>query len=155
MEPPGLNISPSRVTILSEWLCRLAMARALSILSTTSILPRRYRASSVNSLSHSTSWLAKPTAPFSLVSDESTLISLPLIAESGRNVARPNLFCFKKAISPFAVSSLSVTIFWIVPPNAVSMAVSYCFFVLMISATTPTMPLYLSFCSITFLMLFP
>ena len=46
IEPPGLSISPSSVTILTEWLCLLAIASALSILSTTSILPSRYLASS-------------------------------------------------------------------------------------------------------------
>ena len=111
IEPPELNISPSSVTILSECLYFLAIARALSIWSTTRILPRRYLANSSNSLSHSTSWLAKPIAPFSPVSAESTLTSLPLIAERGRKVARPYLFCFRKAISSFAVSSLSVTMF--------------------------------------------
>ena len=41
MEPPGLNDSPSRVTIRREYLYFLAMAMAWSMWSTTSVLPRR------------------------------------------------------------------------------------------------------------------
>ena len=52
-------------------------------------------------------------------------------------------------IMRFAVFSLSVTIFWILPPSAVSMASSYFFSVLIRSATTPRIPGSRLFCSIT------
>ena len=65
IEPPGLSCSPSRVTILNEYLYFFAIARALSMLSTTRILPRRYFASFVYSKSTRTRLLANPITPFS------------------------------------------------------------------------------------------
>jgi len=74
---------------------------------------------------------------------------------SGRNVARPYLFFFRYSIAFFAVVSVSVTIFWILPPSAVSIATSYFFSAVMISATTPVIPFSRSFSSIIRRMLFP
>ena len=48
-----------------------------------------------------------------------------------------DLFFFKNSIKSFAVPSSSVTIFCMLPPSAVSTAISYSFFTVIRSATTP------------------
>ena len=81
---------------------------------------------------------------------------LPEIPESGRKVALPYLFFFKNSISSFAVSSVSVTIFWMLPPSAVSIAISYVFSDLdQIRYDTDECPAPGSFCSMTRRMLLP
>ena len=155
IEPPGFNCSPSSVTILKECLYFLAIASALSILSTTRILPRRYFARFSYSNEILTRLLATPITPFSFMHGSFSIVFLPDIDDKGRNVARPNLFSLRYAIRFFAVFSLSVTIFWIVPPRAVSIAVSYFFSTLIISAITPIIPSFSDFSSIIFLMLLP
>lgn len=65
----------------------------------------------------------------------------PLMLVKGRKVARPKRFFFKNCIILFAVCSLSVTILEILPPRAVSMAISYSLLTWIISATTPMIPL--------------
>ena len=86
------------------------------------------------------SWLNPPRLP--------TLVR-------GRNVALPYLFFFRYSISCLAVCSESVTMFWMLPPRAVSTATSYFFSVEMMSATTPWMPFTRSRTSITRRMLPP
>ena len=71
-----------------------------------------------------------------------------VIASKGRNVALPSLFSLSQLIVRFAVASLSVTIFWIAPPIAVSTAVSYFGLTFIISATTPIIPASSFLCSI-------
>ena len=95
MEPPGLSCSPSSVTILNECLYFLAIASALSILSTTRILPSRYFASFSYSNETRTRSLAAPITPFSFMHGSPSKVLRTWIAESGRNVARPKRFCFK------------------------------------------------------------
>ena len=155
IEPPGFSCSPSSVTILSVYLYFLAIRSALSILSTTRIRPRRYLASPSYSKETRTRLLATPITPFSFIQASFSNVFLACMAFKGKNVARPSLFCFRKPISSFAVDSLSVTIFWIVPPSAVSIAVSYCFSTFTISAITPRIPGLLSFNSMIFFMLLP
>ena len=65
------------------------------------------------------------------------------------DVARPKRFSFRKAIIFLAVFSSVVTMFWMLPPSAVSTASSYFLEVWIRSATTPRMPGTRSFCSIT------
>ena len=155
IEPPGLSCSPSRVTILKLYLYFLAISSALSILSTTRILPRRYLARFSYSKETLTRLLAIPITPFSLIHGSFSRVFLPDIALRGKNVARPSLFCLRYAISSLAVDSLSVTMFWIVPPKAVSIAVSYFLSTLTISAITPRIPGLLSFNSIILRILLP
>ena len=153
--PPGFNKSPSIVTILIVWLYFSASAMALSILSTTICRPSRYLTRVLYCASASTSEEAVPITPFCSIMP-SACISFPcLILVSGRNVARPYLFFLRYCIISFAVPALSVTIFCILPPSAISMAVSNFFFTLIISATTPIIPVCFSRCSITRFMLCP
>ena len=102
-----------------------------------------------------TSVSASPMTPFSFKASDSLNSCGFVILVSGRNVARPKRFFFKKPIMVLAVSSFSVTIFCILPPSAVSIAVSYSLSTLIISATTPIIPLWCSRCSMTFCILFP
>ncbi len=153
--PPGLNKSPSLVTILIVWLYLLARAIALSILSTTICLPSRYCIRFLYSVSARTSEEAVPITPFCPIMPSAFIPCPALISASGRNVARPYLFFLRYCIISFAVCALSVTIFCMLPPSAVSIAVSNSFSTLIISATTPIIPLWLSFCSITRFMLCP
>ena len=94
MEPPGLSESPSRVTTLYSYLNFFSKAIALSILSITMIRPSRLPIRFLYTLSYSTSSLAIPTTPFSFKNSvfENVLF---LIAESGKNIALPNLFFFR------------------------------------------------------------
>ena len=154
MEPPGLKDSPSNVTIRKVWRYFLAMTMAWSMVSTTSVLPRscdsrvRYVLSAVTSVS------ASPITPSSFSAAGFWKLLLRILVR-GRNVARPYRFFFRYSIMTLAVCSLSVTIFWILPPRAVSTAVSYAFSTLIRSATTPWIPGWRSFCSITRRILLP
>ena len=76
------------------------------------------------SFSTVTSSLATPITPGSFRAAGVPNGFLFFMLVSGRKVALPYLFCFRKAIISFAVVSLSVTMFWMLPPSAVSMAVS-------------------------------
>ena len=99
--------------------------------------------------SYSSSSDAIPSTPRSRDTSGIRLFRLPSTLVKGRKVARPARFLFKKEIIRFAVSSSSVTMFWILPPNAVSIAVSYFSGTWIRSATTPTSPGSDAFCSIT------
>ena len=95
IEPPGFNCSPSSVTILIECLYFFAIKSALSILSTTSILPNRYFASFSYSNDTLTRLLATPTTPFSLIHGSLSSVCLTCKADNGRNVARPKRFSLR------------------------------------------------------------
>ena len=155
MAPPGFRSSPSSVTIRSVCLYFAASFTALSTLSATTIRPSREAATSRYLSSSRTRVSAVPITPFSASTSGFLNLCGFLMLVSGRKVALPSLFDFSQDIICLAVSSLSVTIFWIFPPRAVSMAVSYFLSVCMISATTPMMPGFFSRCSMTFLMLPP
>ena len=155
MDPPGLKDSPSMVTIRRLWWYFFAMAIAWSIWSTTRTLPRRYLVSPVYSFSVVTRSEARPITPASFNASFWLNSPLVLMLFKGRNVARPKRFFFRYSIILFAVCSLSVTIFWILPPRAVSMAISYSLLTWIRSATTPRMPDTRSFCSMTLRILLP
>ena len=155
MEPPGLISSPSRVTSRRDCLYFLAIQIPQSIFSTTIVRPRSCLARPRKRSSTCTSVWASPITPVSFSASICRSSAPPCILVRGRNVARPYLFCFKYAIIRFAVSSSSVTIFWILPPSAVSTAISYSFSTLMMSATTPIRPFSRSLQLITRRMLFP
>lgn len=155
MEPPGLISSPSRVTRRRDWRYFLAILIPSSIVLTTIVLPSSWSARPSKRRSTCTNVFARPITPLSFKASGLRIPPLPCILVRGRNVARPNLFVFRNAIIRFAVSSLSVTIFWILPPSAVSIAISYSLSTLMISATTPIRPFSLSLLAITFRILFP
>ena len=131
------------------------MEMAWSMVSTTITLPRRYLATPSYSFLISTKSLASPNTPFSSNASGALKLVLLLILLRGRKVARPYLFFLRYSMVSLAVVSVSVTIFWIFPPNAVSIATSYFLSTLIMSATTPIIPLRPSFNSITFFMLLP
>ena len=139
----------------SELLYFLAIARALSILSTTRTLPTRFFNNSLNLLSVVINSLAGPIAPFSFNAPAFGKSPLDLTVVKGKNVALPNLLSLRYFIRFLATFSSSVIIFCIAPPKAISIAVSYLDSTLITSATTPTIPLSLTFRSITFLILLP
>ena len=155
MAPPGTRSSPSRVTIRTVYLYLRAILTALSILSTATILPSIALATLLYLGSVSTSSSAMPRTPSS--SSASLALSSGGLSKDvrGRKVALPALVSLRYLIIFLAVSSLSVTMFWIFPPRATSIAVSYLGLVFMISATTPMMPLVSSLRSMTFLTLPP
>ena len=155
MEPPGLKSSPSSVTIRRLYLYLRAILTALSTLSTTTILPSRDAATSRYRSSVFTRVSARPSTPGSLKTSFMRNSCLLRMLVSGRKVALPALFCFRKAIISLAVSSVSVTIFCMLPPRAVSMATSYFFSTLIRSATTPIIPELLLLRSMTRLTLPP
>ena len=155
IEPPTLRYSPSSVTILTVYLYLRSMEMALSTVSTTITLPSKYFATPSYSFLTSTKSLARPITPFSSKASGALKFVLLLILLKGKNVARPNLCFLRYSIVSLAVVSVSVTIFWIFPPKAVSMATSYFLSTLIISATTPIIPFFVSLSSITFLILFP
>ena len=155
MDPPGLIRSPSSVTRRRDWRYFLAIAIPWSMWSTTIVRPSSWSASPSNLDSTWINVFASPITPGSLKASALRIPPLPRILVSGRNVARPNLFLFRNSIILFAVFSLSVTIFWILPPSAVSIAISYSCSTLMISATTPISPGSCSFFAITFRILLP
>ena len=155
MEPPALKSSPSRVTMRRLYLYFLARAMALSMVSTTTTRPRRYRASPLYCPSTWTRSWASPRTPFSLRAAGCEKFWLPLMLVRGRKVALPYRFFFRYSISCLAVASESVTMFCMLPPRAVSMAISYFCSVEMISATTPWIPWTRSRTSMTRRMLLP
>ncbi len=124
IEPPGFITWPSRVTILYLFLYLFEMPIAQSISSTTITLPRRFETTFLYCSSHSTRFDAISINP-KLSSRFFSSIYLGLIAESGRKVALPWLFCLRKLIARFASLSLLVTIFCIAAPRATSTAVEY------------------------------
>ncbi|MMZ54832.1 hypothetical protein D1872_166600 [compost metagenome] len=63
-----------------------------------------------------------------------------LITSSGRNVARPARRCFRRPIAWRPTASFSTTTCCRAPPNAISIAVSYCFSTDINSATAPSIP---------------
>ena len=111
IEPPTFKYSPSKVTILTVYLYFLSMAMALSIVSTTITLPKRYFVTPSYSFLMSTRSLASPITPFSSKASGALKLVLLLILLKGRNVARPYLCFFKNSIVSLAVVSVSVTIF--------------------------------------------
>ena len=155
MEPPALKSSPSRVTMRRLYLYFLASAMALSMVSATTTRPNRYLARPSYRETTWTRSLASPRTPFSFRAAGWENVCLPLMLVNGRKVALPYLFFFRYSISCLAVASESVTMFWMLPPRAVSMAVSYFWLVVMISATTPCMPCTRSRTSMTLRMLLP
>ena len=155
MEPPGLRSSPSSVTMRRECLYFLPKAIAWSIVSANTKRPSRYSINPSNFDSFSTN---SDTLPMTPGSERTSSLIRPPEADtvvSGKKVARPKRFFFKNWIISLAVDSSSVTIFWMLPPSAVSTAVSYFLSTWMMSATTPTIPEFRSFCSITRRMLCP
>ena len=67
-----------------------------------------------------------------------------LTADSGRKVTLPSLLVLRYSMISLAVSCVSVTTFCILPPRAVSIAVSYFLSVEIRSASAPCTPLFLS-----------
>ena len=155
MDPPGLIRSPSSVTRRRDWRYFLAIAIPWSMWSTTIVRPSSWSASPSNLDSTWINVFASPITPGSLSASGFLIPPPPCILVSGRNVALPNLLRLRKSIIRLAVSSLSVTIFWILPPSAVSIAISYSLSTLMISATTPIRPFSRSLFDITFRILLP
>ena len=137
--PDGFIISPSKVTILKEWLFTFASLIAFSILSTITVLPSKFKIIFSYFLSAFTKSDATPIIPSVLVN---LLMLFPLIDEIGKNDARPNLLLLKNSISFFASWSVSVTIFCIAAPNDLSIAVWYLESVEMIFASTPLIPFF-------------
>ena len=148
IEPPGLSCSPSRVTILKEYLYFLAILVAESILSATRVRPNIWFIRPAYFASYSTRDAATPMMPSSLSAPPKLPGLCRVIASRGRKVALPSLFSLSQVIVRFAAASLSVTIFWMAPPIAVSTAVSYLGLTLIMSATTPIIPASSFLCSI-------
>ena len=148
IEPPGLSCSPSRVTILKEYLYFLAILAAESILSATRVRPKIWFIRPAYLASYSTRDAATPIMPSSLRAPPKLPGLCNVIASRGRKVALPSLFSLSQVMVRFAVASLSVTTFWMAPPIAVSTAVSYFGLTLIMSATTPMIPVSSFLCSI-------
>ena len=111
IEPPIFKYSPSKVTILKEYLYLRSSAIALSIVSTTTTFPNKYLVTPSYSFFISTKSHARPKTPLS--ENTSSLLKpvFLVILLKGKNVARPYLFFFKYSIISLAVVSVSVTIF--------------------------------------------
>ena len=124
IDPPGFNSSPSSVTMRRLLLYFAETFIPWSIVSTTTILPSKNDTNLLYISDVLTRLLASPITPGSFNASFCENSSRTVIASSGKNVARPKRPCFKYSIMCFAVCSVSVTIFWIAPPSAVSIAVS-------------------------------
>jgi len=94
------------------------------MLSTTIIFPINEFTIDLYSSFVFTKSLASPKTPFSVKTSLKFVLSTLPILLIGRNVALPYLFFLRYSINRLAVSSLSMTIFCILLPSAVSIAVS-------------------------------
>ena len=144
IEPPViapvlLIMSPSNVTILKEYELSFAIWIAVSIFSTIKVLPRRLSTICSYLLLHLTKSDATPITPSVLFL---IILSnfLPLIDETGKKDALPNLFFLKCSTNFLASSSVSVTMFWRACPKHISIAVSYFLSTEIRFAKTPFIP---------------
>ncbi len=141
--------SPSRVTIL---FVPMPMARAVSILSTMSVLPKTWEKTFLNWGSYWMRSTANPSVPaFFAACFCSGVMGCPLILFRGKNVAMPSLFSLRYLMQRAAVLSSSTTTLFMRVPAAISSAREYFVALLPSSETVPWIVPSLFFCSITFL----
>ena len=136
-------MSPSIVTILKLCPFSLETLIAVSIFSTITVLPNKFKIICSYFLSYFIKSDAKPKTPWMLPFIFSGLF--PWIFEIGKNDALPRLFFLKCSINLFASCSFSVTIFWRLAPNAISIAVSRFCGTSISSANAPFTPFPSSF----------
>jgi len=137
--PDGLIKSPSVVTILNVYPFCFATLIAVSMLSTITVLPSKFKMICSYFLLYFIRSDAIPITPLSLPFILSNF--LPLTDEIGKNDALPKLFFLKCSTNLFASVSVSVTIFWRLAPKHISIAVCKSSGTSIIFAKTPFIPL--------------
>ena len=141
IEPPAFMSCPSRLTMRRRLPFAFDIRTASARVSATTVLPRRFAKIPSYFASKCTRSYATPTKPGSFTG--ASFMTPPLTVSTGRKVARPESMRFSISIALRPSFCVSITIFCIAAPRAVSIASAHSLSALTRFATGPYTPLML------------